>query len=186
MRTFDVDVFLRRGKHHSAVWQMFGEQPNAIRRLLVHQREFGTIRLCRVDSLPRQMPNNLQIYPHERTHHFHMPRSCSRSDVNPPLGCPQMARLVLGKNQFFKWSLLIDFTRPMSIFLRTSIWWFCDSRLWYLQFTALVFFFKFSFKKKFEERLRSFKKYSRISSKLLDVKNLRKMSDQTCFKRIID
>ncbi len=40
MRTFDVDVFLRRGKQHSAVWRTFGEQPNAIRRLSVHQREF--------------------------------------------------------------------------------------------------------------------------------------------------
>ncbi len=40
MGTFDVDVFLRRGQQHSAVWRMFGEQPNAIRRLSVHQREF--------------------------------------------------------------------------------------------------------------------------------------------------
>ncbi len=44
-----------------------------------------TIRLCRVDLLPRQMPNNPQIYPHKHTHHFHMPCSCSRSDINPPL-----------------------------------------------------------------------------------------------------
>ncbi len=41
-----------------------------------------TIHLCRVDSLPRRMPNNLQIYPHKRTHRFRMP--LSRSDVNPP------------------------------------------------------------------------------------------------------
>ncbi len=32
-----------------------------------------TIRLCRVDSLPPRMPNNLQIYPHEPTHRFRMP-----------------------------------------------------------------------------------------------------------------
>ncbi len=38
MRTFDVDVFVRRGKQHSAVWRTFGEQPNAIRRLSVHQK----------------------------------------------------------------------------------------------------------------------------------------------------
>ncbi len=44
-----------------------------------------TIRLCRVVSLPRRMPNNLQTYPHEPTHRFRMPRSCSRSYVNSPL-----------------------------------------------------------------------------------------------------
>ncbi len=37
----DVDVLPRQGKQHSAVWQMFGEQPNAIRRLSVHEREFA-------------------------------------------------------------------------------------------------------------------------------------------------
>ncbi len=42
-----------------------------------------TIRLCRVDSLPWRMPNNVQIYPHKGTHRFRMPRS--HSDVNPPL-----------------------------------------------------------------------------------------------------
>ncbi len=41
MRMFDVDKFLRRGKQHSAVWQTFGKQPNAICRLWVHQREFA-------------------------------------------------------------------------------------------------------------------------------------------------
>ncbi len=41
MQMFDVDVFLRRGKQHLAVWQTFGEQPDAICRLLVHQREFA-------------------------------------------------------------------------------------------------------------------------------------------------
>ncbi len=41
MRTFDVDVFLRRGKQHSSVWRTFSKQPNAIRRLSVHQREFA-------------------------------------------------------------------------------------------------------------------------------------------------
>ncbi len=40
MQTFDVNVFLRWGKQHLAVWQTFSEQPNAIRRLSVHQREF--------------------------------------------------------------------------------------------------------------------------------------------------
>ncbi len=46
-----------------------------------------TICLCGVDSLPRGMPNNLQIYPHKRRHRFRfrMLRSRSRSDVNPPL-----------------------------------------------------------------------------------------------------
>ncbi len=86
MRTFDVDVFLRRSKQHLAVLRTFGEQPNAIGRLSVHLREFAYNSLCRVNSLPRQMPNNLQIYPHERTHCFCMPHSCSRTDVNPPGG----------------------------------------------------------------------------------------------------
>ncbi len=44
-----------------------------------------TIRLCGIDSLPRQMPNNLQIYLHERKHFFRMPHLCSHSDVNPSL-----------------------------------------------------------------------------------------------------
>ncbi len=39
MRMFDVDVLPKRGKQHSAVRQMFGEQPNAICQLLVLQRE---------------------------------------------------------------------------------------------------------------------------------------------------
>ncbi len=41
MRSFDVDLLPRRGKQYSAVWRMFGEQPNAIRRLSVHEREFA-------------------------------------------------------------------------------------------------------------------------------------------------
>ncbi len=41
MRTFNVDLFLRRGKQHSAVWQTFGKQPNTIHRLSVHKREFA-------------------------------------------------------------------------------------------------------------------------------------------------
>ncbi len=44
-----------------------------------------TVRLFRVNSLPRRTPNNLQIYPHERKHRFCMPHSCSHFDVNPPL-----------------------------------------------------------------------------------------------------
>ncbi len=41
MRTFDVDVLPRRGKQHSAVRRTFHEQPNAIRRLSIHQRKFA-------------------------------------------------------------------------------------------------------------------------------------------------
>ncbi len=80
MRMSDVDVFLRREKQHSAVWRTFGEQPNAIRRLLVHQRKFAYNTF-----MYGRMPNNLQIYPHERMHHFRMPHSCS--DVNPHSTC---------------------------------------------------------------------------------------------------
>ncbi len=95
MRMFDVDVFLRRGKQHSAVWRTFGEQPNAIRsvnsRMLsvdcwyIKGNSRTTIHLCRVNSLPRRTPNNLQIYLHEHTHRFCMAHSCSRTDVNSPL-----------------------------------------------------------------------------------------------------
>ncbi len=41
MRKFDVGVLLRWGKQHSVVRRTFGEQPNAIRRLSVHQRKFA-------------------------------------------------------------------------------------------------------------------------------------------------
>ncbi len=41
MQIFDVDVLLRRGKHHLAVRRTFGKQPNTIRQLLVLQREFA-------------------------------------------------------------------------------------------------------------------------------------------------
>ncbi len=40
MWTFNVDIFLRRGKQHSAVRWTFGEQPNAIRQMLVLQKKF--------------------------------------------------------------------------------------------------------------------------------------------------
>ncbi len=40
MQMFDVDVLPRRGKQHLAVRRTFGEQPNAIRKLSVLQREF--------------------------------------------------------------------------------------------------------------------------------------------------
>ncbi len=117
MRTFDVDVFLRRGKQHSAVWWTFGKQPNAIHQLSVLQKKFAydTFRCRRhffliwqwrqknaansfaltnkqpgnrVYSLPRRMPNNVQIYLHKRTHrivwqHCYTERSvCVQSKVN--------------------------------------------------------------------------------------------------------
>ncbi len=89
MRTFDVDVLLRWGKQHSAVWQTFGQQLNVICQLSVLQRKFtyDTFRCrCtgfifftfgdaansfaltnkqpgdRVYSLPRRMLNNVQMY----------------------------------------------------------------------------------------------------------------------------
>ncbi len=103
MRTFDVDVLPRRGKQHLAVRRTFGEQPNAIRRLSVHQREgeansirlcdehsansrmlsvecryikgnSRTMRLCRVDSLPRS-PNStrrLSVNQRESTYNAFM------------------------------------------------------------------------------------------------------------------
>ncbi len=37
-KTFDIDELPRRGKQHSAVQQMFGEQPDAIHRLSVLQQ----------------------------------------------------------------------------------------------------------------------------------------------------
>ncbi len=45
MRTFDVDVFLRRGKQHSAVRWTFSEQPNAIAKCRYFKRNSHTIRL---------------------------------------------------------------------------------------------------------------------------------------------
>ncbi len=41
MWMFDVDVFLRWGKQHSAVRWMFGEQPNAIHQMSVLQKKFA-------------------------------------------------------------------------------------------------------------------------------------------------
>ncbi len=99
MRTFDVDVFLRRGKQHSTVWWTFGKQPNAIRQISILQKKFAydTFRCRRHffftfgnDGFPgnnweqglfaasanaEQCTNLL----HKRTHRFRMPRSRSRS-----------------------------------------------------------------------------------------------------------
>ncbi len=112
MRMFDVDVFLRRGKQHSAARWMFGEQSNAIRQMSVLQKKFAYDTLDvdviffyirqwqvsnaanlfalmnkqpgnRIYSMPWRMPNKVQIYLHKRMHRFHMLRSRSRSDVNP-------------------------------------------------------------------------------------------------------
>ncbi len=111
MRMFDVDVFLRRDKQH---WRMFGEQPNVICQMSILQKKFayGTFRCRRhfffyirqwrqknaansfaltneqpgnrVLSLPWQIPNNIQIYLHKRTHRFCMPHSRLRS-VHVPM-----------------------------------------------------------------------------------------------------
>ncbi len=115
MRTFDVDVFLRRGKQHSAVQSTFGEQPNAILQMSVLQKKFAyDTFICtrhffffyirqwqvsnadnsfaltneqpgnRVYSLPRRMPNSVQIYLHKHTHRLSMPHSHSHS-VHVPM-----------------------------------------------------------------------------------------------------
>ncbi len=91
MRTFDVDALPRWGKQHSAVQRTFGErlcdERSANSQMLSIDCRYikgnlRTIRLCRVGSLPRRIPNNLQIYLHKHTHRFRIPRS--RSNVNPP------------------------------------------------------------------------------------------------------
>ncbi len=83
---FDIDVLLRRSIQHSAVWRLFCEQPNAIRRLSVLQIEFicNTFR-CRVSLLHRRMPNSIQKSTCSALSRFHMPCLCLRSDVNPVL-----------------------------------------------------------------------------------------------------
>ncbi len=62
-------------------WIMYWRQKNAANSFALTNKQPGN----RVYSLPRRMPNNVQIYLHKRTHRFRMPCSRSRSDVNPAL-----------------------------------------------------------------------------------------------------
>ncbi len=64
MRMFDVPVLQRRGKQHLAV-RLDKHSTNSL-MLLVDcwyiKGNSHAIRLCKVDSLPRRMPNSVQMY----------------------------------------------------------------------------------------------------------------------------